>query len=150
MDPITSIVTALALGAVAALKPAAEQAVKDAYGSLKLLIKRKYQKVSVDQLEEAPESQARLAVVTEDLGNANVGTDEEVLRKAKELLDAVQTHAPDAGVAFGVDLKRIKAFSLHIERVIASGGGVSVGDAEIKGPIVIRDVESGMTGQPPK
>ena len=38
MDPITIIVTALALGAAAGLKPTAEQAVKVAYAGLKKLI----------------------------------------------------------------------------------------------------------------
>ena len=37
MDPVTIIVTALALGAAAGLKPVAEQAVKDAYAGIKTL-----------------------------------------------------------------------------------------------------------------
>jgi hypothetical protein len=38
MDPLTSLVTALATGAAAALKPTVEQAVKDGYTALKGLI----------------------------------------------------------------------------------------------------------------
>jgi hypothetical protein len=150
MDPITLIVTALALGAAAGLKPTAEQAIKDAYGGLKMLIKRKYDKVSVDHLEETPESQARRDVVKEDLKNTNAGSDEEVLRKTKELLDVLQTHAPEVGVAFGVDLERFKADSLAIEGIIASGGGVRVRDGEFAGPVVIKDVTSGTRDYPPK
>lgn len=67
MDPITMIVSAIALGAAAGLKPTAEQAVKDAYAGLKALIQLKYANVSLAPLEEAPESEARRAVVEEDL-----------------------------------------------------------------------------------
>jgi hypothetical protein len=35
MDPLTSLVTALAAGAAAALKPTVEQGVKDGYAALK-------------------------------------------------------------------------------------------------------------------
>jgi hypothetical protein len=38
MEPVSLIVTSLALGAAAGLKPTAEQAIKDAYGALKSLI----------------------------------------------------------------------------------------------------------------
>jgi hypothetical protein len=37
--------------------------VKDAYTALKDLIKNRYQKVSIEQLEQAPESKRRRAVV---------------------------------------------------------------------------------------
>jgi hypothetical protein len=40
MDPLTRLVTALAAGAAAALKPTVEQAVKDSYAALKGLIQR--------------------------------------------------------------------------------------------------------------
>jgi hypothetical protein len=55
MEPVSLIVTS-ALGAAAGLKPIAEQAIKDAYGALKSLVQRKYARVSVEQLEEAPDS----------------------------------------------------------------------------------------------
>ena len=70
MDPITVIVAALAAGAAAGLKPTAEQAIKDAYAGLKALILARYNRAApaLDQLEQAPESKARRAVVEEDLG----------------------------------------------------------------------------------
>ena len=42
MDPISIIITALALGAAAGLKPTAEIAIKDAYAGLKKIIQDKY------------------------------------------------------------------------------------------------------------
>jgi hypothetical protein len=95
MEPITLIVTSLALGAAAGLKPTAEQVIKDAYAGLKSLIQRKYAKVSVAQLEEAPESKARRAVVEEDLTKTGADKDEEILRQARMLLDTIQAHAPE-------------------------------------------------------
>jgi hypothetical protein len=62
MDPITVIVTALALGAAGALKDVSSQAIKDANGGLIALIQRKYAQVpaaTLTQLEEKPESKSR-------------------------------------------------------------------------------------------
>ena len=72
MDPITIIVSALAAGAAAGLKPKAEQAVKDAYNGLKALILHKYGKLSVDALEQKPESKAKRSSVAEDLSDWRV------------------------------------------------------------------------------
>jgi hypothetical protein len=146
MDPITLIVTALALGAAAGLKPAAEQAIKDAYSGLKSLI-QKYTKVSVEQLEEAPESKARRAVVEEDLTKTGADKDEEVLRQAKTLLDAIQAHAPETASAIGVDLAEIKAASLNIEHIVAQATGVRVRQGEFSADITIRDVRAGNPGE---
>ncbi len=68
MNPLTSLVTALAAGAAAALKPTMEQAVKDGYAALKGLIQRKYVQVQVDQLEANPSSKNCRGVVEEELG----------------------------------------------------------------------------------
>lgn len=106
MDPITIIVTILALGAAAGSRPTAEQAIKDGYAGLKTLIQRKYN-VSLATLEEAPESKARRAVVEEGLEKTEAKQDKELLLKAKELLDAIQTYAPETGNIIGVDLKAI-------------------------------------------
>jgi hypothetical protein len=52
MDPLTSIVTALAAGAAAALQSTVEQGVKDGYTALKGLIQRKYAQVNLDYAAE--------------------------------------------------------------------------------------------------
>jgi hypothetical protein len=67
MEPVTTIVAALVAGASEAIKPLAGQALKDAYQGLKTFIQSRYAKVGLSQLEEAPDSKPRRAVVAEDL-----------------------------------------------------------------------------------
>jgi hypothetical protein len=76
MEPITAIATALALGAAAGLKGTTEQLIKDGYTTLKTVIKSTFPQVSasVDQLDHAPNSKARRAVVEEDLTKPGLGT----------------------------------------------------------------------------
>jgi hypothetical protein len=59
MEPLSSIVTALAAGAAAALQSTVEQVVKDGYAALKGPIQRKYAWVYVDLLEQDPASEGR-------------------------------------------------------------------------------------------
>jgi hypothetical protein len=146
MEPITIIVTALVAGAAAGLKPTAEQAVKDAYGALKNLIRHKYGQAaaSVEHLEAAPDSKARRAVVEEDLGKANAGQDAELLKQAQAILEAVQAHDPDAARVVGISLEEIKGASLELNHVLAQGTssatGVIIKKAEVTGDIKIFDV----------
>lgn len=147
MDPVSVVVTALAAGATAGLKPAAEQAVKDAYAGLKALIQRKWQQVSVGQLEANPASEARQAVVKEDLAQAEAGKDRELLAMADKVLEAVARHAPDVAQSIGVKLEDIKSGgSLRIRDVAAGGIGVDVRKGDFQGDIDISGVRAGQTG----
>lgn len=149
MDPITIIVTALALGAAAGLKPTAERAVKDAYAGIKKLIQDKYQQINLPLLEGDPASKGRQEVVKEELAKAKADQDEAVLRQAQTLLDAIQKHAPAAAGAIGVDLEEIKGASLKIANIIASGTGVKIKKAEMSGDIEIKGVRAGSSGDLP-
>lgn len=143
MDPINIILMALVSGAAVALKPTTEQVIKDAYAGIKGLIQRKFGRVDITVLETDPASKARQAVVQEDLEKAGAGQDEELLRRAKALLDAIQTHAPDVSKVVGLDLEDIKGASLIAERILAEGPnatGVKVKGADIQGDIRISDV----------
>ena len=72
----SAIALSLALGAGAtAGTEAVKDVVKDAYDALKNLIKSRYSKVSIDQLEQAPETNNRRAVVEEDLSKVGAGED---------------------------------------------------------------------------
>ena len=146
MDPLTSIVTALAAGAAAALQSTVEQAVKDTYAALKALIQRKYTQVNLDQLEANPSSKSRRGVVEEDLKAVGADTDAEVLQQAQVLLEAIQRQAPQAAAAIGVDLKEIEGASLAIRHVIATGAGVKVEQGKFSGDITIEDVRAGSPG----
>jgi hypothetical protein len=147
MDPVSVVVTALVAGAAAGLKPAAEQAVKDAYAGLKTLIQRKWQHVSVSQLEANPTSEARQAVVKEDLAQANAADDRDLLTAADKVLDAVAQHAPEVAKSIGVRLEDIKSGgSLRIRDVVAGDAGVDVRKADVHGDIDISGVRAGRTG----
>jgi hypothetical protein len=146
MDPLTSIVTALAAGAAVALQSTVEQAVKDTYAALKALIQRKYTQVNLDQLEANPSSKSRRGVVEEDLKAVGADQDAEVLQQAQALLEAIQHRAPEAAAAVGVDLKDIEGAALAIRRVTAAGTGVKVEHAKLSGDITIEDVQAGRQG----
>lgn len=150
MDPISLIVSALAAGAAAGLKPMAEKVVKDAYEGIKAVIQGKYGHVNVDLLQSDPTSKARQEVMKEDLAKTDAGKDEELLRKAKEVLDRVQRHAPDAAAAVGVSLEEIKVIgTLDIADIIASGTGVSAKKVEVGQDMKIEGVRAGQTWESP-
>jgi hypothetical protein len=146
MEPLTSIVTALAAGAAAAFQSTVEQGVKDGYAALKGLIQRKYAQVNINQLEANPSSKSRRGVVEEDLAAAKADRDLDVLQLAQALLEAIQRQAPEAASAIGVDLKEIEGASLAIRRVTATGAGVKVEGAKLSGDITIEDVQAGRQG----
>jgi hypothetical protein len=149
LDPITAIVTAVALGAASSLKEVTAQSVKDAYAGLKALIQRKYAKVPLAQLEEKPDSKSRRAVVEEELTEAGAAPDKELLQHAQAVLNAVQQQAPEMAAAIGVDLGEVKGAALRIADVIASGTGVKVKKGEFTGNIDISGVRAGQTGADP-
>jgi hypothetical protein len=149
MDPISIIVTALATGAAAGLKPTAAKVIQDAYAGIKALIQRKYGETGVALLEKDPASKAKREVVKEELEKSDAGGDPELLTQAKALLDAVQQHAPEAAGKIGVDLEEIKGASLRIGDIIAAGAGVKVRKAEIAGDIEIKGVRAGEASENP-
>jgi hypothetical protein len=147
MDPITIILTALVTGAAAGLKPTVEQVVKDAYGGIKALIKQKYPRVSVDNLEHDPTSEARKGVVLEDLQKVKAGEDPELLLMAQAVLEAVRQHAPEAARAVGVSIEELQAQSLRVrDIVVASGTGVRIAKSTIGGDVDISGVRVGDGG----
>ncbi len=150
MEPITAIVTALALGAAAALKEVSGQAVKDAYGALKALIQRKYAQVPLAELEAKPDSKDRRGVIEEKLTAAGAVDDEELLQRAKALLEAVHQQAPETAAAIGVDLEEVRGAALRIADVIAPGTGVKLRKGEFSGNIDIIGVRAGQEGVDPQ
>jgi hypothetical protein len=143
MEPISAIVTALALGAAAAAKEIGGLAVKDAYTALKDLIARRYPKVSVDILAQAPESKQRRGVVEEDLQAAHAETDTELATLAKKLVVLIQQQAPAIPEAIGIDLKDVEAVNLRLSDIVASGTGVKVEKGRFSGDIAISGVRAG-------
>jgi hypothetical protein len=151
MEPISAIALSLALGAGAvAGKAVVSELVKDAYASLKNLINSRYPKVSVEQLEQAPNSKNRRAVVEEDLTDAGAGQDAEVASAAQTLIKLIEQHAPTAAAAIGIDLKDVSAANLRLADIAASGTGVKVEHGTFTGDIEIRDVRAGVRPGEPK
>jgi hypothetical protein len=146
LDPIvTSIVTAVAVGATAGLKDDATQAVKDAYERLKTLVTGKYKSTgsSLALLEEKPASDPRKATLAEVLEDAGAQHDAELADRAATLIAIVRKEDPDAARVIGVDLKGIEAAAITLRKVKASGAGATgtrIHDATVSGDITIEDV----------
>jgi hypothetical protein len=117
MDPLSSIVIALAVGAAGEINPAVEQAVKNGYAALKALIRHRYAQVNVDLLEQDPSSASGRTMVKEDLAKSEAVEDEELLRQAQNLLETIERHTPEVSRAYGVDMDDIKAASLTIKGI---------------------------------
>jgi len=146
MEPISAIALSLALGAGAvAGKEVVSALVKDAYAGLKGLIANRYPNVSIEQLEQAPDSKARRAVVEEDLSAFGAGQDGELAAAARQLIDLVERHAPAAATAVGVDLKDVEAANLRLADIAASGTGVKLEKGKFCGDIDIRGVRAGVS-----
>lgn len=122
MEPLSLIFSAIVAGATAALKPTAEQAVKDAYDGLKALIKKKWNRVEVDLLERDPANKARQEVVKGDLQKADDLADREVLSQAKQVLAAVKDHDPASMQSAGITIEDLEAgANVNIEALLAQG-----------------------------
>lgn len=143
------VAEAVAVGAAAGLGDAAKQAVVDAYQKLKGVVSGRYGQVGVELLEQQPDSEARRAVLVEDLQRAGADGDGELLAAAQALIEVVRAHEAAAGVAVGVDLERVEAAALRIREVSSTGAGVRVVDGSFEGDIEIGSVQAGRRDQDP-
>ncbi|MFE5082830.1 hypothetical protein [Streptomyces mirabilis] len=143
VDPVTLIVSAVALGAAAGLQESAATAVKDAYAALKRLIGDRYQDVDVTPVEKRPASEAKRGSLEEDLVAAGAGADTELMAAARRVIDEVKSHEPAAGAAVGIDLESVEAAALRIDGVDSAGTGVRVRQGKFSGDIEITDVRAG-------
>ena len=144
MDPITTILAALVAGAAEAVKPLVGDVLRDAYHGLKAIIQSRYAKVSLGQLEEAPDSQARRAVVAEDLVKAGADKDTELLQHAKAVLDAVAAQQQTGSDVVGLDIGKIKAGSMTLEDIVSAGAAARIKEAEVAGAFVAKGLRAGV------
>lgn len=129
MDPVSLIVSALALGANAGVKEAFSEAGKDAYSALKRLI-GKYSDVvdSVALLEQHPDSKAQLEVVAKELQRAAAGDDEVLRASALALIEAVRIKTPE--MAIGIDLEGVNLANVNLKDfTVKDGIGVRMRDS---------------------
>ena len=141
MEPITTIIaSAIAMGAAAGLKPTVEQAIKDTYAGLKKVIQDRYGNnddvtYAMEGVTRKPAAGNRREALEEALEEAGAGQDTELASAAKQLVVAVETHAPDLPESIGMDIGVLKAKMLKVEDVLAGDGGtaVRIARAEIEG-----------------
>lgn len=145
---VSIVVAAVAAGARAGLTDSVTDAVKSAYARLKGLITGRYAAVDVALVERNPQSGAKRDSLAEDLTEAGAGEDAELLEAARALIAVIREHAPQAGSAIGIDLKRVEAEALRIGSVESTGDGVKVEDGKFHGPIDIQNVKAGFQEPP--
>ena len=144
METISAIALSLALGAGAIIgKEVVSAVVKDAYASLKNLVKTRYPNVPLEIIDQGPNSKARRAVVEEELKAAGADRDEDLAKSAKALIDLIQNNEPAAISATGVDMKDVTAANIRLSNIIASGAGIVMKNVRTPGDIDIRDVRVG-------
>ncbi|NEA36923.1 hypothetical protein [Streptomyces sp. SID13031] len=117
MDPVTLIVTALAAGATAGLGDTVSQAIKDAYGALKSLIRVRLREradgdLVLDRYEKAPKTWEE--PLKSELEEAGVGADAELIATAGRLIELIKAENPGALMKYNVDA--------------SSAQGVQIGD----------------------
>ncbi|MGB0385582.1 MAG: hypothetical protein ACPGWR_12230 [Ardenticatenaceae bacterium] len=148
MDPVTTaIVTAIVAGAAGGM---AEVSLVEGYTALKSMFARRFGDQSeivraVESVEMRPSSTNRQGILAEEVQAAGADKDVEVLQVVTRLLEAIQNMAlrQAQGAAVGVDLEKIKAATLKIEDIIATGTGIRVKDGEFSGDISIKGVRAG-------
>jgi len=148
MEAISLIVSALAAGAAASLKPTAEEAVKDAYSAIKRLIKARYSTVDLEPIEKRPDSDVKQASVAEDFGSTTAGNDQELLERARALVELVAQHDRAAAATVGVELDQVRAAFVKIGQVDAAGSGIKITKSDFEGGIDIGEVSAGKGRNP--
>jgi hypothetical protein len=143
MDPVTLVVTAVALGASVGLTDTASSVIKDAYAGLKGLLTRR--QVDLTGVERRPTSIVQREALSETLADLPHVVDEELLAAAQHLTDAIVAHQPEseAVAAVGVDLRDVQAEFIRV-RSISSSGAAFRGEAlTLRGGLDLGDVRAG-------
>jgi hypothetical protein len=146
MEPITTtIVGALAAGAVAAAKDVASNAVKDAYAGLKRLITASYSKASpfADAVEADPSSTAEQTVLAKQLAQAGADNDQELRKAAEVLLEALQSLQEDARAQALFDFGKLRAMNVVLTNIETDGAVLRGDDVELAGDLRATGISQG-------
>jgi hypothetical protein len=137
MDPVSiSIVAALAAGAAAGAKDVATTAIKDAYATLKRLIRERYKKAEpfLEMVESDPSSEPEQKVLAKQLSQAGAATDAELKACVEQLLTAMESlrHEPKAAAMF--DFERLRAAkNFRLEDIETIGTVLRAKEADFEG-----------------
>jgi hypothetical protein len=140
VDPVTLVVTAVALGASAGLTESASSAIEDAYAGLKRLLS--HRQVDLSGIERKPNSMVQRDALRETLADTPV-VDQELLDAAEQVTEAVAVHRPDAADVVGVDLKDVRAGFIRVRSISSSGSGFRGANLTVDGGVDIGDVRAG-------
>ncbi len=114
MDPVTLIVTALAVGAALGLEDSASAAVKDAYSTLKALVRRRFggrpdAELVLARHESAPGTwQAPLRA---ELAEAGADSDPDLVTAARSLMRLIDSVGTQAG-KYTVDMRGVQGVQI--------------------------------------
>lgn len=136
MDPITLIWTAVVSGAAAAAGKVAGKAIVDGYNGLKGLVVGAAAKVgaAIESLEARPDSESRQAVVKEELEDAKIDQNKEILSQAEALLKLLEQHEQSGGENYRAVLKGSGAIAQGKGAKAVGAGGVMIGGS-VKGKV---------------
>lgn len=145
MDPnITLIVAALASGAMESIT---EQTIKATYMRLKSLLQRNYEDVSLESIEQEPQSVTVREAVGAQLSTTGAANNDELVGLAKEILDLVEQYAPQEAKAAGIEIRKIKADYAKFGKLRAEGS-VVFEELELRGGLETGNIEAGIENNP--
>lgn len=139
MDPVTMIVSALAMGAVAAAAGVGGQALKDTYTGLRTLIVNRFGPKhevakTVEELEKKPESAGRKATAEEELKAAGAGKDKEIIDMAAALMEALEKNGVSKATTYVAHAEGGSGIAQGEQNTVATGGSV-INTGRVKGDI---------------
>jgi hypothetical protein len=149
MEPISAIVGALAAGAAAVASNVANEAVSDAYDSLKRLIASRFKrKAAVETVEEAPESVSARAALGGALKETGADNDSEVMRLALALAAALHELGDQRLGAAGIRIGDVSAYRHAILRDLSADGDVAIDRITAKtGDAIVEHVQAGTSAK---
>jgi len=144
IECLSTVIGALAAGALAKAGDLGGRAVADAYDALRALIVRKLGKVGAVQLvEDEPHSETAQAALAEALSKAGLGTDAEIARLADALHAAVSVHSGAGGAE--IDVGNITARANLLVANLVASGRIKLGNIEsMTGDVTLRDLMAGV------
>lgn len=137
------IVLALSFGAAALAEGTLNEAGKDAYQALKNAVLRFVSPNDVEKLEQNPASESRKSVLAEELEGAGKVKDPELAGLAQALV-AILEDSGAAQAATGFSLEEVEAANFRLQRIAASGTGVSIKKSKFTGDIEASDISAGV------
>jgi hypothetical protein len=99
MDPISAaIIAAVAAGVTGGVTAVGKETIVDAYKGIKNWIIKKLGQgaevtMAIDKVEQAPASQARQMVLAEEMANAQIAHEPELMALAQQLIEALKETA---------------------------------------------------------